>query len=107
MSAEPMLAHSVYFSLNQDSPEARQRLIAACKQYLTGHPGTLFFAAGGLADDIQWSISDRNFHVALHVVFQTKAYHDQYQDSARHQQFLDETSADWDDVRVFDAYIEP
>ncbi len=36
---EPRLAHSVYFSLNDNSLAAKEKLIAACKKYLSGHPG--------------------------------------------------------------------
>ena len=45
-AAGPALAHSVYFSLADASDQARQRLVAACRQHLAGHPGTLLFAAG-------------------------------------------------------------
>jgi hypothetical protein len=100
-----MLAHSVYFSLSDNSREAKERLIAACKKHLTGHSGTVFFAAGTLADDINWSVSDRDFDVALHLVFESRASHDTYQDSPQHQQFLDENKANWKAIRVFDTYV--
>ena len=38
-SAPQLLSHDVYFSLNDASPAAREALVAACKKYLTGHPG--------------------------------------------------------------------
>jgi len=106
MAQEPMLVHSVYFSLRDNSPEARQTLVAACKKYLTGHAGTAFFAAGTLAHDIRWSVSDCDFDVALHVVFETRAAHDAYQESPQHQQFLEENEGNWSAIRVFDAYVE-
>ena len=34
-----MIAHNVYFSLKDGSPEARKKLVDACKKYLTKHPG--------------------------------------------------------------------
>jgi hypothetical protein len=46
--APKMLAHNVYFSLNQNSEAARARLVAACKKYLSGHPETISFAIGVL-----------------------------------------------------------
>ena len=68
-----MLSHDVYFSLKDNSPEAKRKLVAACKKYLSGHPGEVFFAAGTLAEEISWDISDRDFDVALHIVFKDKA----------------------------------
>ena len=106
MPSERKLAHSVFFSLVHQSREEKEKLVAACHKYLAGHPGTVFFAAGTLAEDIRWSISDRDFDVALHVVFENRAAHDAYQDSPQHQQFLDETQANWKAIRVFDAYVD-
>jgi hypothetical protein len=100
----PMLAHSVFFTLQDNTAEMKGRLVASCKKYLTGHPGTVFFAAGTIAEDIAWSVSDRRFDVALHVVFADKAAHDAYQDSPRHQAFLEENESNWKELRVFDAY---
>ena len=105
MPSEPKLAHSVFFSLVDNSREAKEKLVAACNKHLAGHPGTAFFAAGTLAEDIRWSISDRDFDVAIHVVFESRAAHDAYQESPRHQQFLDENEANWKAIRVFDAYV--
>ena len=49
--ASSKFAHSVYFSLNDNSDEAKQELVASCKKYLSGHPGTVFFAVGLLAGE--------------------------------------------------------
>jgi hypothetical protein len=101
-----MFAHTVYFSLHDASAAACQKLVAACKRDLSDHPGTVFFAAGTRAADIDWSVSDREFDVVLHLVFQDRAAHDTYQDSKRHQQFLGEHEANWREIRVFDANVE-
>jgi len=101
-----MLAHNVYFRLNDNSEKATAELIAACKKYLTGHPGTEFFAVGDLADDCTRPVNDRDFDVALHVVFATKADHYQYQEAPAHLQFIEENKANWRTVRVFDSYVE-
>ena len=37
-----MLAHNVYFALVDDSPEAVERLLGACRKYLSDHPGVVF-----------------------------------------------------------------
>jgi hypothetical protein len=106
MSDQKSLAHTVLFTLNDRSEDAKQRLVADCRKYLSSHPGTVFFAAGTLAEDIQWSISDRDFDVALHLVFRDKAAHDAYQDSPQHAEFLEKHSDGWSAIRVIDCYVE-
>jgi hypothetical protein len=59
------LAHSVYFTLNDNSDEVKLKLVAACKKYLTGHPGAVFFAVGLLAGEYARSVNDRDFDVAF------------------------------------------
>jgi quinol monooxygenase YgiN len=99
-----MIAHNVYFSLNDPTPENIQALVDACHKYLAGHPGTVFYAAGTLAD-LDRPVNDRNFHVGLHLVFENMAAHDQYQDAPRHQQFIEENKSTWKQVRVFDSVV--
>ena len=101
-----MLSHSVFFTLHDNSPAAVQRMVAACKTYLTDHPGTRFCAAGPLADEFQRPVNDRAFDVALHVVFADRAAHDAYQQAPRHLKFIEENKANWKQVRVFDAWVE-
>jgi hypothetical protein len=101
-----MLSHSVYFTLNDNSPAAIQRLVTACKTCLSDHPGTVFFTAGTLADEFQRPVNDREFDVALHVVFTDRAAHDAYQQAPRHLKFIEENKANWKQVRVFDAWAE-
>jgi hypothetical protein len=52
-------------------------------------------------------VNDRDFDVALHVVFKDKAAHDRYQADPRHLAFVEENKAHWKKVRVFDAYVAP
>ncbi len=101
-----MLAHNVYFALKDNSPAARQKLVAACKKYLSKHPGTLFFAAGVLADELKREVNVRDFDVALHVIFTDQAAHDRYQDAPAHHQFIAENRDNWKGVRVFDSVVE-
>lgn len=102
-----MLAHHVYFKLKDRTPEARRALIAACKRYLTGHPGEVFFGCGLLAEELDRPVNDRDWDVALHLVFASKADHDVYQDAPRHHEFVNENRDTWDKVRVFDSILEP
>lgn len=100
-----MLAHMVYFTLKNKSAEAIDALVASCKEYLTGHPGTVFFAAGTLTPDLQRDVNDRDFDVALHVVFATREDHDRYQQDKRHLQFIEANKSNWEKVRVFDSDV--
>ena len=101
----PMLAHMVYFSLKDNSAEAKQKLVAACDKYLSKHPGEVFYGTGTRCEDLDRPVNDRDFDVALHIVFADKAAHDKYQDAPRHKQFIDENKENWKKVRVFDAVI--
>ena len=108
-AAEPaarMMGHDVYFSLIDGSPAARAKLVADCKKYLADHPGLIWFSAGTLAAENQRDVNDRDFDVAIHLVFKDKAAQDQYQKAARHLKFIAENKANWKKVRVFDWYID-
>jgi len=100
------LAHDVYFALNDPSADAKARLVAACKKYLTGHEGTVSFAVGTLASELNRPVNDRDYDVSLHVYFRDKAAHDKYQDAPRHKQFIEEMQGNWKKVRVFDSWVE-
>src|SRR5262249_36567234 len=103
--AKPVLSPALLFPLNDASPEAKQRLVAACKKYLTGHDGAVSFSVGTLAGELSRPVNDKEFDVALHVVFKDKAAHDVYQENPRHKQFVEENSANWKKVRVFDSWV--
>ncbi len=101
-----MLAHNVFFTLADKSAANRDTLIAGCKRYLTDHQGEVFFACGGLAKDLQRDVNDRDFDVALHIVFADPVSQDRYQDSPRHHQFIAECKHLWSRVRVFDSIVD-
>ena len=104
--AANVLAHDVYFELKDDTPATRAALVAACKKYLTGHPGVVSFATGTVAEELARPVNDRDWDVALHIYFQDKASHDLYQEAARHQEFIAEQQGNWKKVRVFDSWVE-
>ena len=99
------LVHTVYFTLNDPTPETIQELISACQHFLTDHPGTEYFAVGTRVTDLQRPVNDASYHVSLHVHFTDRASHDQYQQDPRHLQFIEENKANWAQVRVFDSYL--
>lgn len=103
----PHLAHTVYFKLKDSSGASRAKLAATCKLLLTGHEGTVSFATGTLAGDVNGPFNDRDFDVSLHLVFVNKAALDKYLEHPRHLKFVDENKENFEKVRVFDAYLSP
>ena len=101
----PQLSHAVYFTLKNRTPEAAAKLVASCQQHLTGHPGTVFFSAGTCAAEYDREVNNRDYDVALTIVFESHAAHDVYQTAPRHEQFIAENATDWAKVRVFDANL--
>lgn len=100
-----MLAHNVYFTLTDRSDAAKSALVAACKEYLADHPGVVFFACGTLEPDLARPVNDRDFDVALHVVFDSRASHDAYQEHPQHVRFVELHRGGWAKVRVFDSLV--
>ena len=101
-----LLCHDVYFSLKDRSPPAADALVAACKKYLTVQPGIVFFCCGKVDPDLDREVNDREFDVALHVVFTDRAAHDAYQTDDTHNRFIAEMKHNWAKVRVFDSLVE-
>ena len=101
----PMIGHMVYFKLKDGSPEARKKFVASCDKYLSAHDGTVFYSAGTLSDAFKGEANDREWDVALHVVFADKAAHDKYQIHPDHKKFVSENKAAMEKVRVFDSEL--
>ena len=101
--SEPMLAHLVYFTLKDNSPVAKSRQLELCKRYLDDHPGIVFYGAGTRNPDLSREVNDKEFDIALTVVFKDRAAHDAYQTAPRHVKFIEESKPNWAKVRVFDS----
>ncbi len=97
------LVHNVFFILNDDSTTAQDQLVAACHKYLKNHPGIISFTAGKRTSDLCRPVNDQEFHVGLHIVFDTREAHDVYQTAPDHLQFIEENKATWKSVRVCDT----
>src|SRR5262249_48820443 len=95
-----LLVHNVYFTLKDNSQAAKDKLLAACRKYLTPHPGIVFFACGTLAEELKREVNDRGFDVGLHIIFEDQAAHDRYQVADSHEKFIEENKSNWSKVRV-------
>ena len=103
----PPLAHMVFFTLKDRTPEARNRLADSCRKYLGDHEGVTYFSVGTIAEDVVEPVSDREWDVALHLVFTDKAAEARYLKHPRHTQFVEENRASFAKARVFDSYLTP
>ncbi len=101
--ARPVIAHMVYFALKDASPAAQQKLVDDCHRYLKPVPGIVYFAAGTRVTDLTRPVNVQDFHVGLHVIFESRKAHDDYQVDERHLQFIAENKNNWTLVRVFDS----
>ena len=100
-----MLAHMVYFTLKDPTPANIDGLIASAREHLKGHPGEVFFAVGSRTPDLLRDVNDKEFHVALQMVFESREAQDQYQVHERHLTFIETNKDSWANVRVFDADV--
>lgn len=100
------LVHDVYFTLNDDSEAAQTKLVNDCYKYLSKQPGVVFFAAGKRVEAHERDVNIRDWDVSLHIVFESKDHHDEYQKASDHYKFIDENKENWKNVRVFDSFIK-
>ncbi len=105
MKNQMHLAHIVFFKLKDGSPALVQELLDGCQEFLTGHPGTVYYSAGTLNPELKRPVNDHDYHVALHVVFDSRDSHDLYQIAARHLKFIEKFKPNWETIRVFDSDI--
>jgi hypothetical protein len=99
------LIHNVYFALKDDSAAGIETLILACKKYLNSQAGIVYFAVGEVAAELTREVNVRDWHVSLHLVFDTPEHQEAYQGDKLHLQFIEENQANWAKVRVFDSLV--
>lgn len=99
------LAHHVFFTLKDSSPEAVDRLVSDCQKYLNNHEGVVDFSVGRRDPELDRPVNAK-YDVSLHVIFRDRASHDVYQTAPRHLEFIERQKANWDQVQVCDSYLE-
>ena len=102
---EQSVAHMVFFTLKDASAAAIERQVKACQQHLTDHTGVTHFSVGPRGEEFTRPVNNQSYHVGLHVVFQHKQAHDEYQVHPRHLAFIEENKAFWEQVEIFDSYV--
>ena len=63
------LAHTVFFTLNDNAPAQKDALVRECHAYLKDHPGVLAFHAGTRAEELSRPVNVTDFDVSLHLIF--------------------------------------
>jgi hypothetical protein len=97
--------HNVFFSLKDTSPSLVQALVDDCKQYLTVQDGIVSFSCGVREAELNRDVNDGDFDVSLHILFESRAEHDAYQDDGQHHVFVERNKDNWANVRVFDSVV--
>jgi hypothetical protein len=105
-SKSGQLAHIVFFTLAEPNDANRAKVVEACKKYLAKHEGLVYFGVGVRAPEYDRPVNDRDYDVALHLVFETAKHQDAYQTHPQHLKFVEECKGLWKQVRVFDSRLE-
>jgi hypothetical protein len=101
-----MFVHTVYFWLNEGTPEtAREQLIQDCRTLLPQVPSVHSLWAGAPAGTPR-DVVDNSYGVGLTVLFDDAAGHDVYQDHPLHCEFIERNKAHWRRVQVYDYVHE-
>jgi hypothetical protein len=100
-----MLVHTVFFWLNEGTPDAAvQQLVQDCRTLLKEVPTVRQLWAGPPAGTPR-EVVDNSYGVGLTVLFEDRAGHDVYQDHPLHLQFIERNKAYWRRVQVYD-YVQ-
>src|SRR5262249_1554095 len=73
VTPERLWAHNFFSPRAKTPPAAVQKLLAACKKYLTVQPGIVYFACGQLEAGLTRPVNVRDFDVGVHLVFMNRA----------------------------------
>jgi hypothetical protein len=95
------VAHDVFFVLEDASTENCAALVAACER-LRVIPGVVRVTAGVRDQTQARDVNRQDFHVGLHVEFESAAAYDAYLPHPVHQELLDAFREGFQAVEVFD-----
>jgi hypothetical protein len=100
-----MFVHQVYFWLkNPDNTDEYTRLLSGIQGLAYIEPKTLFHA--GVPASTNRPVIDRSYSFSLLVIFDNLEEHDAYQQHPAHLKFVEECSALWSKVVIYDA-VDP
>ncbi|HXM02242.1 MAG TPA: Dabb family protein [Chthoniobacterales bacterium] len=96
-----MFSHVVIFWVDPSKPNGADQIVAAADKYLKSIPGILNFHVGKMVRSHR-DVVDQTYQVALNIQFTTKQAQDEYQDHARHLEFVSECKPLFAKVVVYD-----
>ena len=97
-----MFVHQVYFWLkNPDSSEDYSQLLEGIKGLAYIEPKTLFHV--GVPASTDRPVIDRSYTFSLLLGFSDQEEHDAYQQHPAHLKFVEECSALWSKVVIYDS----
>lgn len=99
----PGVVHSVYFTLKEDTPALRARLVESCYRNLAPIEGITVLVAGPREESLTREANDLDFDIALTIVFRNRSALDVYLPDARHQRLIAENRENLARIRVFDS----
>ncbi len=104
---EPKIAHAVFFTLADKSPEGLAKFLEAVNTLNTPPQASYrFFATGERMPGLDRDVNDKEFDVALFIVFADRKGFDDYIPSASHLKFVEANKTKWKGVRVFDSTLQ-
>lgn len=97
-----LFVHHVYFWLNEpENREAFDKLVAGLEKL--SWVSTIQMSHIGKPADTDRDVIDRSYQVSWLTLFASKADQDAYQSDPIHLRFVEECSALWSKVRVYDS----
>jgi hypothetical protein len=101
---EPMLAHVVYYSLNDKSEESKNAILDDLHKYFAPLPGMKYFVAG-VVSDVERDIVDRDYELVAVMIFKNKNAMLGFRTHPNHEEFAAKHKDDWEKIRVFDSSV--
>ncbi|WP_143872363.1 Dabb family protein [Catenovulum sediminis] len=98
-----MFLHTVLFWLKSDVTTQEIAQFENGLDTISAHPSVKFRFIGKPANSLQRDVVDSSFDYKLTVAFDDLKAHDAYQDAPEHLKFIEDCSAFWQKVTVYDA----
>ena len=105
LSSESMLQHTVYFYMNPDVTEEQLIEFESGLSELMQIESIYAYELGKPADTDDREVTDHAFAYSIFSWFQTMEDYEIYADHPVHLDFIDQYSALWADVKVYDSEI--
>ena len=99
--------HITLFTLADRSLKTRTRFIEACHKYLSNHKGQTHFSVSVRATEVERAVVDKDYDVAMVMMFENKDYYNAYATDPRHEEYITVVAGMSISRRVFDSYILP